>query len=134
MRSWCRAGTAITGLPPTVEEVDVIELEPKVLEANRSISSWRKYQPLDDPRATIYINDARSALALTAKKYDMIVSQPSHPWSAGASHLYTREYMQMVSDHLNAGGVFLQWINSQFVDAFPEELHQTRGRRRIEAS
>ena len=110
------AGTAITGLPPTVEEADVIELEPKVLEANRRISSRRKYQPLDDPRATIYINDARSALALTAKKYDMIVSQPSHPWSAGASHLYTREYMEMVSDHLNAGGVFLQWINSQFVD------------------
>ena len=32
------AGTAITGLPPTVEQADVIELEPKVVEANRSIS------------------------------------------------------------------------------------------------
>jgi spermidine synthase len=110
------AGTAITGLPPTVEEVDVIELEPKVIEANRSISDRRKYKPLDDPRVSLVINDARSALALTTKKYDMVVSQPSHPWSAGASHLYTREYMQIVSDHLSDDGVFLQWINSQFVD------------------
>lgn len=110
------AGTAITGLPPTVEQVDVIELEPKVIEANRSIGDRRKYQPLDDPRVSLVINDARSALALTTKKYDMVVSQPSHPWSAGASHLYTREYMQIVSDHLSDDGVFLQWINSQFVD------------------
>ena len=110
------AGKAITGLPPTVTEVDVIELEPKVIAANRAISDRLQYNPLQDPRLSIYINDARSALALSAKKYDTIISQPSHPWSAGASHLYTTEYMQLVADHLNDGGVFLQWINSQFVD------------------
>ncbi len=110
------AGSAVTGVPPTVEEIDVIELEPKVIEANRLITDRRKYQPLQDPRVSLVINDARSALALTSKTYDMVVSQPSHPWSAGASHLYTREYMQMVSDHLNDDGVYLQWINSQFVD------------------
>ena len=110
------AGKAITGLPPTVEEVDVIELEPKVIAANQEISDRLKFDPLQDPRLSIYINDARSALALTAKKYDTIISQPSHPWSAGASHLYTTEYMQLVADHLNEDGVFLQWINSQFVD------------------
>ncbi|MGI9272134.1 MAG: fused MFS/spermidine synthase [Woeseiaceae bacterium] len=109
-------GKAITGLPPTVEEVDVIELEPKVIAANQAISDRLKFDPLQDPRVSIYVNDARSALALSSKKYDMIVSQPSHPWSAGASHLYTSEYMALVADHLNEGGVFLQWINSQFVD------------------
>jgi len=110
------AGSAITGVPPSVEEIDVIELEPKVIEANLLVTDRRKYQPLQDPRVSIVINDARSALALTSKTYDMVVSQPSHPWSAGASHLYTREYMQMVSEHLNDDGVYLQWINSQFVD------------------
>jgi len=109
-------GKAITGLPPTVEEVDVIELEPKVIAANQAISGRLKFNALEDPRLSIYINDARSALALTAKKYDTIISQPSHPWSAGASHLYTTEYMALVADHLNDSGVFLQWINTQFVD------------------
>lgn len=113
------AGKAITGLPPTVEEVDVIELEPKVVAANQAISDRLKFNALQDPRLSIYINDARSALALSSKKYDTIISQPSHPWSAGASHLYTTEYMALVADHLNENGVFLQWINSQFVN---EEL------------
>jgi len=110
------AGKAITGVPPTVEEIDVIELEPKVITANEYVSGQRRFNPLEDLRVSVHINDARSALALTSKKYDVIISQPSHPWSAGASHLYTAEYMQLVADRLNEGGVFLQWINTQFVD------------------
>ncbi len=61
-------------------------------------------------------NDARGALRLTNKTWDAIVSQPSHPWTAGASHLYTQEFMQMAHDHLNPGGVFVQWMNNQFMD------------------
>lgn len=109
-------GAAVSGVPPTVESIDVIELESKVITANQLISDKRKYSPLKDERVSIVINDAHSALALSNKKYDIVVSQPSHPWTAGASHLYTREYMQLVSDHLTEDGVFLQWINSQFLD------------------
>ncbi len=109
-------GGAISGVPPTVESIDVIELESKVVTANRLISDQRKYQPLQDKRVSLVINDAHSALALSDKQYDIVVSQPSHPWTAGASHLYTREYMELVADHLTEDGVFLQWINSQFLD------------------
>ncbi|MEE8237322.1 MAG: hypothetical protein V3S67_03315, partial [Gammaproteobacteria bacterium] len=59
---------------------------------------------------------ARNALRLTNKTYDVIVSQPSHPWTAGASHLFTREFIATVKGHLNEGGVFVQWMNSEFVD------------------
>ena len=62
------------------------------------------------------INDARNALRLTGKSYDAIVSQPSHPWTAGASHLFTREFVAEARNHLNEGGVFLQWMNAEFVD------------------
>ncbi len=62
------------------------------------------------------LNDARGALALTDKHYDAVVSQPSHPWTAGASHLYTREFMQQVAAHLNPDGVFIQWMNISFLD------------------
>ena len=110
------AGATLEGVPPSVKRIDVVELEPLVIEANRSISKERQIDPLADPRVHIYINDARSALALTAKKYDAIVSQPSHPWTAGASHLYTREFMSLANDHLSEDGVYLQWMNTQFVD------------------
>ncbi len=80
--------------------LDVIELEPKVIEANRATRALRKRDPLADPRVNLIVNDARGALRLTARRYDAIVSQPSHPWTAGASHLYTREFMQLAHEHL----------------------------------
>ncbi len=111
-------GVALESVPKSVLTIDVIELEPEVIEANRFYGDRRETNPLDDPRINIVINDARSALSLTDKKYDAIVSQPSHPWTAGASHLYSREFMQLASDHLTDDGVFLQWMNAGFVDEF----------------
>ena len=109
-------GVVVEGVPPSVRHVDVIELEPKVIEANRVTGQLRKRNPLADPRVNIIVNDARGALRLTDRRYDAIVSQPSHPWTAGASHLYTREFMQLAHDHLNSGGVFVQWMNVIFMD------------------
>ena len=109
-------GVALEGVPASVASVDVIELEPEVIEANRRLSGMRAVDPLADPRFHIAINDARNALKLTRKSYDAIVSQPSHPWTAGASHLFTREFAADIKRHLNDGGVFLQWMNSEFVD------------------
>ena len=85
---------------PACSRIDVIELEPKVIDANRATASLRKRDPLTDSRVNIIVNDARGALRLTDHRYDAIVSQPSHPWTAGASHLYTREFMQLAHDHL----------------------------------
>lgn len=84
-------GVALEGVPSTVERIDVVELEPEVIVANRRLTGMRDNDPLADPRFNIVINDARNALRLTGKTYDAIVSQPSHPWTAGASHLFTRE-------------------------------------------
>ena len=109
-------GVALEGVPPSVDRIDVVELEPKVVEANRQLADRRNIDPLADPRFNIIINDARNALRLTRKNYDAIVSQPSHPWTAGASHLFTREFVVDAKSHLNEGGIFVQWMNSEFVD------------------
>ena len=106
----------LEAVPPSVHNIDVIELEEKVVEANQSIANKRLRNPLADPRINIILNDARGSLHLTNKRYDAVVSQPSHPWTAGASHLYTKEFMQQAKDHLNPGGLFVQWINVDFLD------------------
>jgi len=108
-------GVALEGVPPSVQEIDAIELEPEVIAANRLLLGKRNRDPLEDPRINLVINDARNALRLTNKTYDAVVSQPSHPWTAGASHLFTREFVADVKSHLNEGGVFVQWMNSEFV-------------------
>ena len=108
-------GVVAENILPSLSDIDIVELEPKVLAANRSISADRNVDPLTDPRINLIINDARNALRLTDKRYDAIVSQPSHPWTAGASHLYTREFMELVRSRLTSGGVFLQWMNTAMV-------------------
>ncbi len=109
-------GVALEGAPPNISEIDVIELEPEILRANQSISNVRNRDPLLDPRTNLILNDARNAIMLTDKKYDIIVSQPSHPWTGAAANLYTQEFLAAAKTHLNDDGVFLQWINSRFVD------------------
>lgn len=109
-------GRVIEAVPPSVRSIDVIELEDKVIAANRNVAERRLRDPLRDSRVNLISNDARGALQLTAKKYDAVISQPSHPWTAGASHLYTREFMQQAKDHLNPGGLFVQWMNVDFLD------------------
>ncbi len=117
-------GVSVAAIPPSITKVDVLELEASVVDANRAVSVFRESDPLADPRVSIFINDARNALALTTKKYDAIVSQPSHPWTAGASHLYTQQYAEQVRARLNPAGVFVQWINGEFVD---EQLTRSMG-------
>jgi spermidine synthase len=109
-------GLALERVPAGVQSIDVVELEPEVLRANQRFAAWRDRDPLADPRLHVRTNDARSALLLSGKRYDAIVSQPSHPWGAGASHLYTREFFTLVRDRLEPGGVFVQWIGLSFVD------------------
>lgn len=109
-------GTAVEAVPSSVHTVDVIELEPEVVAANAEVASERRIDPLADPRVRIHVNDARGALLLTGARFDAVVSQPSHPWTAGASHLYTRQFFSLVRDRLEPGGIFVQWIGSTFVD------------------
>jgi spermidine synthase len=109
-------GVVLDDVPESVKRIDVIEIEPRVIDANIATRSLRKHDPLTDQRLNIIINDARAALNLTDRRYDAIVSQPSHPWTAAASHLYTREFLLQSRAHLTDNGVFVQWMNLSFID------------------
>jgi spermidine synthase len=109
-------GMALEPVPASVETVDVIELEPEVLRANRRMGARRAIDPLGDPRVRVLLGDARGSLQLTARRYDAILSQPSHPWTAGASHLYTKEFFSLARARLEPDGVFVQWIGLRFTD------------------
>lgn len=92
-----------------IEAIHVVELEPVVIEAMKSLEGGLPV--LDDPRVRLTINDARNTLLVEGERYDLIVSQPSHPWLAGASPVFTREFFEIVQSRLKPGGVFGQWIN-----------------------
>ncbi len=109
-------GGVLETIPATVERIDVVEIEPQILRANVAIAGLRALDPLRDPRLHVALNDVRGALRLTTRRWDAIVSQPSHPWTEGASHLYTQGFFQLARDHLRPGGVFVQWVGLPFLD------------------
>jgi hypothetical protein len=45
-----------------------------------------------------------------------VFSEPSNPYRAGVSSLYTREFYEAVRDQLGSDGLFLQWTQSYEVD------------------
>lgn len=110
-------GVTIEDVPSSVEKIDVLEIEPEVIKANEQVEHKRWRDPLADPRVQVHFSDARGALRLTDRQFDVIVSQPSHPWTSGASQLYTKEFFELVRSRLSSDGVFSQWMALGFTDA-----------------
>ena len=109
-------GETVRALTRTdLERIRVVEIEPVVVEAVTSVLGARA--GLEDHRVEVNVADARNTLLLEESTYDLIVSQPSHPWLAGASLLFTREFFQLAKRRLNEGGVFSQWLNLFRMDA-----------------
>jgi spermidine synthase len=96
-------------LQSPIESVECVELEPATVEGSRFFEHINNH-PLSDPRLQLIIDDARTYLRVTPTRYDMIVSEPSHPWVPGVANLFTKEFFQLGRDRLNEDGVFAQWL------------------------
>ena len=55
------------------------------------------------PRCTSQIDDARHFILTTKQKFDAVTSDPLDPWVKGAATLYTKEFFDVVKEHLNSG-------------------------------
>ncbi|MFV2058502.1 MAG: spermidine synthase, partial [Thiohalomonadales bacterium] len=111
------AGTTLTAatLVP-LKSIDLLEMDPVIEEASYYLYP-NGISALRDPRVNYQIDDARHRLLLDDKSYDMIISQPSHPWLSGNAHLFTEEYFRIVKSRLNDKGIFSVWLNLFNMDA-----------------
>jgi spermidine synthase len=110
-------GTTVQALADTtLQEIRVVELEPAVIAAVTAIHGG-EIPVLQDSRVQLRLNDARNSLLVEGRSYDLIVSQPSHPWLAGAGNLFTRQFFEIAAANLNDGGIFAQWVNLFNMDA-----------------
>jgi len=92
-----------------VRRVDCAELESAVVEGSRFFDA-ESGAPLRDPRVRLVVDDARNHLLLTGRRYDVIISEPSNPWVAGASSLFTRDFFDRARSRLAPDGLFCQWV------------------------
>ena len=104
-------GNTLQALADTpLKKVNVVELEPAVISAV-TIANGGNIPVLNDTRVSLKLNDARNTLLVENYNYDLIVSQPSHPWLSGAGNLFTKDFFEIASGKLNKNGIFAQWVN-----------------------
>jgi spermidine synthase len=131
----CGAGVTAgaVSIDPAVEKVTIAEIEKLVPEVVSRWFSEHNYAVVTNPKVQVKIDDARHYLLTSDEKYDAITSDPFDPWVKGAATLYTREFFQVVRNHLNPGGVvtvFVQFYESSeaavkseiatFFEVFPD--------------
>ncbi|MDY0062922.1 MAG: fused MFS/spermidine synthase [Myxococcota bacterium] len=101
--------TAGAALQSDLDSLTVVELEPAMVAASHFFSRVN-HDPLADPRTRLILGDGRHVLARSPQRYDLILSEPSNPWIAGVSSLFTQEAFATARSRLAPGGIFCQWL------------------------
>lgn len=120
-------------LHPEFERIVICEIEPLIPPAAGKYFADYNNDVINDPRVEIVFDDARHFVSTTDEKFDIITSDPIHPWVKGAAALYSREYYELCKKRLNPGGYITQWVPlyesneaavksevATFFDAFPQ--------------
>jgi spermidine synthase len=95
---------------PGIKRISICEIEPVIPPNSDQYFGPENHHVLHDPRTTITYDDARHFVLTGAGKYDIITSDPIHPWVKGMASLYTTEYFELCKRHLNPGGFVTQWV------------------------
>jgi hypothetical protein len=101
---------------PSVERVDVAELEPAILHVAEACAAVNR-DVMKNPKVRHFLGDARELLDTTRERYDLVFSEPSNPYRAGISSLFTQDFYRAMVPRLQPGGLFLQWVQAYSVDA-----------------
>jgi spermidine synthase len=111
-------------LHPDVERIVLCEIEPLIPQAAAAYFGKENYDVVRDPRVEIVYDDARHYILTTRERFDVITSDPIHPWIKGSAALYTKEYFELCKRHLQLGGVVAQWVPlyESRLDAVKSEL------------
>jgi spermidine synthase len=118
---------------PEIERIVICEIEPLVPKRIAPHFTAENHDVVNDPRVEIVYDDARHYILTTKENFDIITSDPIHPWVKGSATLYTKEYFELCKRRLNPGGLITQWVPlyesdsdvvksefATFFDVFPE--------------
>jgi spermidine synthase len=94
----------------SINRIVVCEMEKLIPPHATEFFAEQNYNVMNDKRTEIHYDDARHYVLTTPEKFDIITSDPIHPWVKGAATLYSKEYFETVKEHLTPGGVITQWV------------------------
>ncbi|MHB1082266.1 MAG: fused MFS/spermidine synthase [Prosthecobacter sp.] len=102
---------------PEMKQVDVVELEPAMASLARHHFAPVNRDVLSKANVHLIPGDAREALLAAGSRYDLVISEPSNPYRAGVSTLFTQEFYAAAKARLHEHGLFAQWVQGYEVDA-----------------
>jgi spermidine synthase len=88
---------------------EVVELSRAVIDG-ASFFSEVNYDLLNAPNVAVSVDDGRSHLQLSGRRYDVIMADIIQPVHAGAGNVYSAEYFTLVRSALRDGGLAVQWV------------------------
>jgi spermidine synthase/MFS family permease/tetratricopeptide (TPR) repeat protein len=110
-----------------VRSIEVLELERAVARASRYFAGVNhlryglpRFPYVSVPRLSLINDDGRNYLASTAKRYDLIVGEPSNPWLTGVADLFTVDHFRLAKQRLRPGGLYCEWV--QLYEMSPENV------------
>jgi len=106
---------------PSIEHIVICEIEPLIPQHVTPYFGEQNYHIVDGiakenphmvngKKVEVVYDDGRHFMLTSKDKFDIITSDPIHPWVKGSAVLYTQEYFQLCKDHLNPGGMVTQWV------------------------
>lgn len=101
---------------PGLSSLTAIDIDPGVFETTPFFHTSLSSSKNQGVKPRKVVADARQYLVSSKRKYDIIVSQPSEPWVAGAGDLFSKEYFDLLESRLSDGGVVCQWLQLYGLD------------------
>jgi spermidine synthase len=106
-----------TGITPgaallhsNLNSITVVELSPLVVRAAEKFFGEFNHNITQSKRATVVVDDGRTAMASAPARFDMVIGDLFLPWAPGEARLYSVEHFRDVRRSLRPGGLFCQWL------------------------
>ncbi|HTD85449.1 MAG TPA: hypothetical protein VK850_02640, partial [Candidatus Binatia bacterium] len=106
-------GSGITASAVLAHPLDQLVLAENCKPVMRAAALFNNYNRgvLTNSRLHIVYEDARTVLKLSPQKYDVIIAQPSNPWTVGIGSVFSKEFYDLCASKLKDGGIMTQWFH-----------------------
>lgn len=98
----------------TIEKIDVVEIDEQLVEVAKEFFPYEA-AGFDDPRVTLYVQDALKFMRHSKIKYDLIIVDSSDPYGPGEV-LFTKEFYGHCYNILEDDGILVNQHESPFYE------------------
>ena len=97
------------------DTLETVEISPLILSKQHLFRQY-SFGIMAKPNVEVYCDDGLHFLKMTDRRYDLILNTVTTPLYFSSSKLYTREFLDLVKEHLRPDGIYTTWVDSRVGD------------------